>query len=138
MSSGVLQAYCQRKPPFDFGDYTLSAISPACFFSVGTMYLVSPICGYLYNTRPSLIRAGEIFGLFVVSGSLLAASYANTIWSLIVTQGIMYGIGGSFMYASTIAWLYDWFVNRRFLAKLVLCISTAIVSFWRLESRDWY
>lgn len=37
-------------------------------------------------------------------------------WHLIVTQGVVYGIGSSFLYVPTLSYMNEWFVQRRGLA----------------------
>jgi hypothetical protein len=48
------------------------------------------------------------FGLATMCISLALSSFATSVWHLIVTQGIMYAIGGSFAYCPTILYMDEW------------------------------
>jgi MFS family permease len=55
-------------------------------------------------------------GWAICIGSLIAASYAKTAWQLILTQGLLYGIGFLILYYAVLSMLNEWFVKRRGLA----------------------
>jgi MFS family permease len=48
--------------------------------------------------------------------SLIAASFSTKVWHLIVTQGLLYGIGFLVLYYVLLSMLNEWFVARRGLA----------------------
>lgn len=66
------------------------------------------------------------FGLGMVVLSLLAASFANNVTDLLLTQGAMYGIGGAFLYNPFVFYLDEWFVERKGLAFGILWAGTGI------------
>ncbi len=56
-----------------------------------------------------------------MSLSLVLASFATTVWQLILTQGVIFGTGGCLLLYTSIYFLDGWFVKRRGLAFGVLC-----------------
>lgn len=59
-------------------------------------------------------------GIPLLSGSLLAASFANSVSQLIAFQGVLYAIGGNMLFAPTVNYLDEWFVRRKGLAVGVM------------------
>ncbi|KAK9719766.1 hypothetical protein K7432_004567 [Basidiobolus ranarum] len=55
-------------------------------------------------------------GAFILAAGLVLASFCTEIWQLLLTQGIMYGIGGSMCYPPAISAPSQWFSKRRGLA----------------------
>lgn len=56
-----------------------------------------------------------------MSLSLVLASFANTVWQLVLTQGVMFGTGGCLLLYTTVYFLDGWFVKRKGLAFGILC-----------------
>lgn len=48
--------------------------------------------------------------------ALFGASFASKVWHLVLTQGVLYAIGGALLYFPTCAFLDEWFVKRKGLA----------------------
>jgi hypothetical protein len=44
------------------------------------------------------------------------ASFATELWQIYLTQGLLYGIGGAFVFAPSISLPPQWFVKYRSLA----------------------
>lgn len=65
---------------------------------------------------PLYRRHVSILGLFTIATSLVAASFATCVAHLIVTQGLLYGIGGALLYNPFIFYLDEWFIKRKGLA----------------------
>jgi len=55
-------------------------------------------------------------GWFICILSLIAASFSKTVWQLILTQGLGYGVGFLILYYAVLSMLNEWFVERRGLA----------------------
>lgn len=55
-------------------------------------------------------------GLIVCSGTLLASSFTNRVWQLILTQGVFYGLAAGPLITPVYMWLPEWFVAKRGLA----------------------
>jgi MFS family permease len=85
-------------------------------FALGIIFLSSPVNLLILRRWPQHRRKYLVSGLLVSSISLTVASFARSIWQLIITQGILYGVGISMMYYPTMAFLDGWFVRRKGLA----------------------
>lgn len=60
----------------------------------------------------------QIYSLInTCSGAYVAASFSKTIWELILSQGVCYGIGMGICYTATAGLIAKWFKKRRALAN---------------------
>ncbi|APA08673.1 hypothetical protein sscle_04g034430 [Sclerotinia sclerotiorum 1980 UF-70] len=114
---GVFQTYYSTHPPFDKHANAI-AITGTC--ATGIMYLFAPISLYVLETFPPIRRPSSVVGLVIILIALVAASFATQIWHLIITQGVLYAIGGSLSYSPTMFYLDQWFVRRKGLALGVM------------------
>ncbi|GAA5897548.1 hypothetical protein JCM8208_003301 [Rhodotorula glutinis] len=93
--------------------------------SSGAIYLLGPPISFLLNPRPRwrlhVIRAGAM----ICSLSLLLSSFATAPWQLLLTQGLLYSVGGAMAYYSTFFFLQEWFIERRGFANGVCFAGTA-------------
>jgi hypothetical protein len=55
-------------------------------------------------------------GWLICIVALLSSSLGTKLWHLIVTQGLLYGIGIVIIYYPMLSMLNEWFVKRRGLA----------------------
>lgn len=78
-------------------------------YKMSLVYLFAPVSLYVLETFPPIRRLSSIAGLVIVLVALIAASFATQIWHLIVTQGLLYAIGGSLLYSPTMFYLDQWF-----------------------------
>jgi len=70
----------------------------------------------MYKFYPRLPNALKWFGLPLMSAGLVAASFSESVTHLIITQGVVYALGGSMVYYPTLVWLDEWFVQKKGLA----------------------
>lgn len=56
------------------------------------------------------------FGWSLCIVALVASSFATQVWHLIITQGVLYGLGFLIIYYPLLNMLNGWFVDRRGLA----------------------
>ncbi|RAL67054.1 hypothetical protein DID88_007834 [Monilinia fructigena] len=103
---GVFQTYYSTHPPFDKHANSI-AITGTC--ATGIMYLFAPVSLYVLETFPPIRRLSSIVGLAIVLVALVAASFATEVWHLVVTQGVLYAVGGSLLYSPTMFYLDQWF-----------------------------
>ena len=90
----------------------------------GISYLGAPLVSRA-ATRYAKFQRYMIWGGFSVCLlALVCSSFANQIWHLIVTQGIIYGIGIQIMYYPVLSMLNEWFVKRRGLAYGIMFVQT--------------
>ena len=83
---------------------------------IGGLYLLAPISISALESWPRMRRVSSIVGLAVVATSLVASSFAIRVWHLILTQGVLYGIGGNLLYTPLMFYLDEWFIHRKGLA----------------------
>ncbi|KAI8097611.1 major facilitator superfamily domain-containing protein [Halteromyces radiatus] len=108
-SYSVMQQYYQRSPEFMDASITMLALVGTLTTSV--TYIGGAIVGVLGGrfSLKSMMVAGS---LMMVVG-LVAASFANQVWQLILSQGILLGLGGSFVYNSFMTFVpMYWFKYR--------------------------
>jgi MFS family permease len=55
-------------------------------------------------------------GWLICISALVASSFASKFWHLIVTQGLLYGIGFLIIYYPVLSMLNEWFTKRRGMA----------------------
>lgn len=116
-SFGVLQEYYNTHEPFASAPNGIAAIGTT---ATGLSYLLLPIYFAIYQRWPRLRKYSMWAGIPLLSGSLLAASFANSVSQLIAFQGVLYAIGGNMLFAPTVNYLDEWFVRRKGLAVGVM------------------
>lgn len=87
------------------------------------MYIAGAFLFPIFNKWPIVARVCVVAGMPIMAGGLLAASFATKVWHLILTQGVIYGIGGSIVYYATIMFLDEWFEQRKGTAFGVMWVS---------------
>jgi hypothetical protein len=88
---------------------------------------MAPISLYFLEAWPSIRRLSSILGLFIVLVTLVASSFSTQVWHLILTQGILYAIGGSLLYTPTVFYLDEWFILRKGLAFGIMWAGVGVV-----------
>lgn len=73
---------------------------------------------------PSRRKHVSILGLIMITVSLICSSLTDQVSHLIVTQGMLYGLGVSLLYNPFIFYLDEWFVKRKGLAFGVFWAGT--------------
>ncbi|EIN08159.1 MFS general substrate transporter [Punctularia strigosozonata HHB-11173 SS5] len=98
----------------------IGTLSSGIIYCSGTV-IYPWIARYPQQRRPALW-----IGLLLCWASLFGASYATQVVVLVALQGVLYGIGGTLLYAPCISFLSEWFVNRRGLANGIIFAGTAL------------
>ncbi|KAG2413617.1 hypothetical protein HFD88_002806 [Aspergillus terreus] len=94
--------------------------------AVGLLYLLSPISFTLLTRYPHLQKYCAPVGLFLsVCGSLLS-SFSQSVWHLILTQGVLCAIGNGLVFSPTTLYLDQWFVQRKGLAYGIMWAAKSI------------
>ena len=88
------------------------------------MYFGSPFSFALLQRFPLQRRFCAVAGLVIMTISLVASSFATRVSHLILTQGVLYAIGGSMLYTPTVIFLDEWFIARKGLAFGVMWAGT--------------
>jgi MFS family permease len=120
-SYGVFQEYYSALPLFASNTSGIAIIGTS---ASGIMYLGAPFNFFALQAWPHFRRISSIMGLAIIIIGLIASSFSTTVWHLILTQGILYAIGGSFLYAPAILYLDEWFIARKGFAFGVMWAGT--------------
>jgi hypothetical protein len=86
------------------------------------MYMIGLIFFPAYKKWNGLAHCSKWAGLPLMAISLVAGSFATRVNHLILTQGVLYGIGGSIVYYPTLQFLDEWFIVRKGLAFGVMWV----------------
>ena len=70
----------------------------------------------------------SLIGLGIIVVALVAASFAEHVFHLILTQGALYGVGGAMMYNPFIFYLDEWFIERKGLAYGIFWAGAGLCS----------
>lgn len=94
--------------------------------SQGIAYFLAPIAVLVLQRWPRFQKTSAALGVVCLTTSLLAASFADSVSNLILTQGLLYGIGACLVYNPFIFWLDDWFIKRKGLAYGVFWAGSGV------------
>lgn len=118
---GVFQKYYASLGPLRSDSSGIAAIGTT---ATGIMYFASPLVIGFTGAYPHRVRSFGAVGLALMVLGLVLASLASSVWQLILTQGVLYGVGGSLIYLPTIVYLDEWFVRRKGLAFGIMWAGT--------------
>src|ERR1700761_6433881 len=90
------------------------------------MYLSSPFVFAALKKWPKFRRPSVIVGLFIMCIALAGSSFSQSIAHLILSQGILYAIGGSLAYCPTIIFVDEWFIKKKGFAYGVMWAGTGV------------
>lgn len=100
--------------------------NPSLTKDQGIMYLDLPIVFGLLRRWPQYQRLSTTGGLITMCLALGLSSFATNTTHLIVTQGVIYAIGGSFAYSPCIMFIDEWFNKRKGLAYGIMWAGTGL------------
>jgi MFS family permease len=86
------------------------------------MYLELPIFFALLKSYPHLRQWATPVGIILMCLSLTLASFAKTVTQLILTQGVLYALGGGFGWVTVLFYVEEWFVQKRSLAYGIIMV----------------
>ncbi|KAK7686188.1 hypothetical protein QCA50_010408 [Cerrena zonata] len=126
-SYGIFQDYYTSHPPFN-------TQSPIAVAAVGTTALAIQygeglLLSLFLQRYPDLLKATMWVGLALSTICLFLSSFVSQIWSLILLQGVGFGIGGGMLYMPVINLLSEWFVQRRGLAGGIIFAGSGVGGF---------
>ena len=87
------------------------------------MYLGSPFTFAALQWWPKYRRIFAGLGPAIITIALIGSSFSTTVGHLILTQGVLYAIGGSLLYSPAILYLDEWFVRRKGFAFGVMWVG---------------
>jgi MFS family permease len=90
------------------------------------MYLSAPVVFSAFKRWPKLRRPSITVGLFIMCIALAASSFSQTVAHLIITQGILYAVGGGLAYCPAILFMDEWFIKKKGFAYGVMWAGTGV------------
>lgn len=94
----------------------------------GLAYFLAPVVIIMLQRWPSQRKNVSLVGLGIIAVALVAASFAEHVFHLIITQGALYGVGGAMMYNPFIFYLDEWFIERKELAYGIFWAGAGLCS----------
>lgn len=82
------------------------------------------ICDYFGHRQAALV------GVIIMTLSLAAAAFATQVWQLYLTQGVLYGLGGSLTYFASLTLPSQWFTKNRGLVTGIAISGGGIGGLW--------
>lgn len=120
LSFGVFQNYYSLLPQFKDNHYISVVGTTASGISYLGAPLVMPLIRRYSAYRTQMILVG--WPLCIVG--LVAGSFANTLSMLILTQGVLYGVGFIIFYYPILTMVDEFWVRRRGMAYGLLCSAS--------------
>ncbi|CAE6364019.1 unnamed protein product [Rhizoctonia solani] len=94
--------------------------------SSGIIYLTSvfvmPLLTRYPQHRQNMMRAGAVLCV----AAMIGAAFSTRVWHLLLTQGILYSIGGTIVYFPMQMYVFEWFQERRGLANGLIFSGTGL------------
>ena len=122
-SFGVFQEYYTTHEPFSSSPSGVAIIGTS---STGIMYFSCPILFAAFRYWPQIRRSCLLVGLIINSLAIIASSFSTQVSHLILTQGVLYAIGGVLIYCPTIVFLDEWFIKKKGLAFGMMWAGTGV------------
>jgi MFS family permease len=120
LSFGVFQEYYAHQPAFTNSVY-ISAIGTT---ASGISYLGAPLATPLIRRWVKYRTHMILVGWPLCILGLVAGSFANTLGTLLLTQGIMYGVGFIVFYYPILSMVDEFWIRRRGMAYGLLCSAS--------------
>jgi MFS family permease len=90
------------------------------------MYLATPITMTFLRQFPRIGRWSPIAGLLIMCLGLAMSAFSTSVTHLIITQGVLYAVGGSISYSPCILYMDEWFVKKKGLAYGIMWSGTGL------------
>ncbi|KAF5383416.1 hypothetical protein D9757_006144 [Collybiopsis confluens] len=88
--------------------------------NTGILYMSSLVLLPLLGRYPAQKMKVTLVGYILTIGGLVGAAFARNATQLILTQGLLFSIGGSLLYYPMMTWMFEWFDTKRGLANGIL------------------
>ncbi|KAH0380375.1 MFS general substrate transporter, partial [Aureobasidium melanogenum] len=118
---GVFEAYFNSHPPFQ----GQNLVSTGGVLSNGILQLSLPPVMYYVNNFPKHRVPLMWLGCLVCTFSAIGAGFAKTPLQLIMTIGLLYGIGAGMLFGPSIHLMAEWFKTKKSLAYGFICAAGA-------------
>ncbi|PHH68721.1 hypothetical protein CDD83_5999 [Cordyceps sp. RAO-2017] len=90
---------------------------------VGILQVMSPFMLRFLTGRWKLRKPMMWTGMVLVVAASVAAAFSTTPLRVIMTQGLLYGVGSGLLFAPSVSFIDEWFLARRGLANGLLCVA---------------
>jgi len=120
LSFGVFQEYYAHHPEFKNSAYVSAVGTTASGISYLGAPLITPLVRRWANYRTQMI----LFGWPLCILGLVAGSFANSLETLLLTQGVMYGVGFVIFYYPILSIVDEFWIRRRGMAYGFLCSAS--------------
>ena len=87
------------------------------------MYIGAPFHFMFMQRWPNHRRNSCFVGIALMALGLITSSFSQAVWQLILTQGVLYAIGGMLIYYPVMLFLDEWFVQRKGMAFGIMWVS---------------
>ena len=88
------------------------------------MYLAAPLLFAVFQRWPRFCHQSSPFGLAIIVTAIALSSFAPSVWALVLTQGVLYAIGGGFLYYPVFIFIDEWFVKHKGFAYGIIWAGT--------------
>lgn len=122
LSFGVFQEYYSQQPEFKDSPY----ISVIGTVASGMSYMAAPIIIPIVKRYSRYRRYMIWFGWSLSLLSLVAGSFAKNLGTLILTQGVGYGLGFIIFYYPILSMINEFWIARRGAAYGLLCSASGV------------
>ncbi|KAF7185165.1 MFS transporter asaE [Pseudocercospora fuligena] len=122
LSFGVFQAYYSQIPEFA-GNPFISVVGSV---ASGISYIAAPIMIPITKRYSKHRKHMILIGWPICLLALIAGSFAKNLGTLILTQGVMYGLGFVVFYYPILSFVNEWWVERRGMAYGLLCSASGV------------
>jgi len=87
------------------------------------MFIGAPFHFMYMQWWPNHRRKSCFVGIALMGLGLITSSFAQEVWQLILTQGVLYALGGMLVYYPVLLFLDEWFVRRKGMAFGIMWVS---------------
>jgi predicted MFS family arabinose efflux permease len=122
LSFGIFQSYYSTLPTLHSSRYTAVIGTTASGISYLGAPLITPIVRRYAPYRKHMIWVG--WPLCIIG--LLAGSFANSLGTLVLTQGVCYGVGFLIFYYPILSMVDEFWVRRRGMAYGLMCSASGV------------
>jgi len=119
---GVFQEYYSAGP---FAGEANIPVIGTC--AMGIMYMAQPPAFAILKAFPKFRPLSNPVGLVIMCLSLGLGSFSTNVTQLILTQGVLFAVGGTLAWMPMLLYLPEWFVRRRSFAFGVMLVGH---TFW--------
>ncbi|KAJ6622018.1 MFS general substrate transporter [Mycena sp. CBHHK59/15] len=109
-----------------FQDAPSSLLPLVGSISTGLVYLTSWMILPFLARYPGQKKVLMAVGVVSCVTAMIGAAFATQPWQLVLTQGAIYALGGSFLYFPAMTYLFEWFSEKQGLANGIIFSGTGV------------